>query len=46
MPVELLPPPATVAAVAGGYRPRLHPTPAGGGAPRNPPDLMPRWVGG
>ncbi|MBN2622539.1 MAG: hypothetical protein JXA83_04180 [Acidimicrobiales bacterium] len=37
MPVELLTPPATVAAVAGGYRPLLHPTTAGGGAPRNPP---------
>ena len=36
MPVELLTPPATVAAVAGGYRPLLHPTTAGGSAPAPP----------
>jgi hypothetical protein len=36
MPVELLTPPATVAAVAGGYRPLLHPTTAGGSAPHPP----------
>ena len=36
MPVELLTPSATVAAVAGGYRPRCCTTTARGSAPRNP----------
>jgi hypothetical protein len=39
-PVELLTPPATVAAIAAGYRPLLHPTTAGGSAPRVPPDRV------